>query len=402
MRSSIISNAVSFLRDSSTQESPLDKRIEFLRVKGLTQEEIDAALAQVGITRVDAPIASSSTVSTAEGEFFAVPVTTQPKHVVPQYHNTVPAYNYAFDARRMPPPQREKDWKDWFVSWFTCELRAPGGLTGDWLYQVMAVVSGTVAVGAYSLAKKFLFPHLTPPPLDAFQQTQASLEAQFDAISKQLADLQTESDAQRKIVEASKDEVARVVSEVDAALRELKLEEEKAKLELKEIREEVGNVRELVPKLIQSSQASATNTLADVQAELKSLKTLLLSRPSQPTTPSMGYPQPPPSSTALPYGVGTPTGSSTANLPYGAAPGLSSSPPPGPNSGYLLSGRPSIPAWQLAAAAGTATRSTSSPAVPTVVSTTTTTTTNTASTDITSSSAFEGSAVLVQSSEAEH
>ncbi|KAG8963588.1 peroxisomal membrane protein pex14 [Tulasnella sp. 425] len=381
MRSSIISNAVSFLRDSSTQESPLDKRIEFLRVKGLTQEEIDAALAQVGITRVDAPIASSSTVSTAEGEFFAVPVTTQPKHVVPQYHNTVPAYNYAFDARRMPPPQREKDWKDWFV---------------------MAVVSGTVAVGAYSLAKKFLFPHLTPPPLDAFQQTQASLEAQFDAISKQLADLQTESDAQRKIVEASKDEVARVVSEVDAALRELKLEEEKAKLELKEIREEVGNVRELVPKLIQSSQASATNTLADVQAELKSLKTLLLSRPSQPTTPSMGYPQPPPSSTALPYGVGTPTGSSTANLPYGAAPGLSSSPPPGPNSGYLLSGRPSIPAWQLAAAAGTATRSTSSPAVPTVVSTTTTTTTNTASTDITSSSAFEGSAVLVQSSEAEH
>lgn len=381
MRSSIISNAVSFLRDSSTQESPLDKRIEFLRVKGLTQEEIDAALAQVGITRVDAPIASSSTVSTAEGEFFAVPVTTQPKHVVPQYHNTVPAYNYAFDARRMPPPQREKDWKDWFV---------------------MAVVSGTVAVGAYSLAKKFLFPHLTPPPLDAFQQTQASLEAQFDAISKQLADLQTESDAQRKIVEASKDEVARVVSEVDAALRELKLEEEKAKLELKEIREEVGNVRELVPKLIQSSQASATNTLADVQAELKSLKTLLLSRPSQPTTPSMGYPQPPPSSTALPYGVGTPTGSSTANLPYGAAPGLSSSPPPGPNSGYLLSGRPSIPAWQLAAAAGTATRSTSSPAVPTVVSTTTTTTTNTASTDIQSSSAFEGSGVLVQSSEAEH
>lgn len=105
-----------------TQESPLDKRIEFLRVKGLTQEEIDAALAQVGITRVDAPIASSSTSSTAE-EFFSVPVTTQPQPVMHQYHNTVPAYNYAFDARRLPPPQREKDWKDWFVSWFTCKLK---------------------------------------------------------------------------------------------------------------------------------------------------------------------------------------------------------------------------------------------------------------------------------------
>lgn len=241
-------------------------------MKGLTQEEIDAALAQVGITRVDAPIASSSTVSTAEGEFFAVPVTTQPKHVVPQYHNTVPAYNYAFDARRMPPPQREKDWKDWFVSWFTCELRAPRELMGDWAISGHGSGFGDsggrglfVSKGerpssydpdrlansnhACPFSQKFLFPHLTPPPLDAFQQTQASLEAQFDAISKQLADLQTESDAQRKIVEASKDEVARVVSEVDAALRELKLEEEKAKLELKEIREEVGNVRELVPKV---------------------------------------------------------------------------------------------------------------------------------------------------------
>ncbi|KAG8918757.1 peroxisomal membrane protein pex14, partial [Tulasnella sp. 408] len=311
---------------AQTQESPLDKRIEFLRVKGLTQEEIDAALAQVGITRVDAPVASTSTSSASNEEYFSVPVTTQPQPVVHQYR---PAYDYAYDARRLPPPERERDWKDWFV---------------------MAVVSGTVMVGAYSLAKKFLVPHLTPPPLDAFQQTQASLEAQFDAISKQLADLQAEADAQRKIVEASKDEVSKVVSEVDAALRELKLEEEKAKLELKEIREEVGNVRELVPKLIQSSQASATNTLAEVQAELKSLKALLLQRPSQPSTPSMGYPQP--SSTSLPFGVGTPTASSTSNLPFGAAPGASSSPPPGPNSSYLLSGRPSIPAWQLAAASG--------------------------------------------------
>lgn len=370
MRSSIVSNAVSFLRDSSTQESPLDKRIEFLRVKGLTQEEIDAALAQVGITRVDAPVASASTSSSSEGEYFSVPVTTQPQPVVHQYR---PMYDYAYDARRLPPPEREKDWKDWFV---------------------MAVVSGTVMVGAYSLAKKFLVPHLTPPPLDAFQQTQASLEAQFDAISKQLADLQAEADAQRKIVEASKDEVSKVVSEVDAALRELKLEEEKAKLELKEIREEVGNVRELVPKLIQSSQASATSTLADVQAELKSLKALLLQRPSQPSTPSMGYPQPP-SSTALPFGVGTPTGSSTSNLPFGAAPATSSSPPPGPNSSYLLSGRPSIPAWQLAAAAGGGTRS----AVTTM---STTTTTNASSTEIGSSTTLEGSAVLVQSAEAEH
>ncbi|KAG8911208.1 peroxisomal membrane protein pex14 [Tulasnella sp. 417] len=372
MRSSYVSNAVSFLRDSATQESPLDKRIEFLRVKGLTQEEIDAALAQVGITRVDAPVASSSTSSSSDAEYFSVPVTTQPQPVVHQYRH--PMYDYAYDARRLPPPQRERDWKDWFV---------------------MAVVSGTVAVGAYSLAKKFLFPHLTPPPLDAFQQTQASLEAQFDAISKQLADLQAEADAQRKIVEESRDEVSKVVSDVDAALRELKLEEERAKLELKEIREEVGNVRELVPK---SSQASATNTLADVQAELKSLKALLLQRPSQPSTPSIGYPQPP-SSTGLPYGVGTPTGS-TSNLPFGAAPGVSSSPPPGPNSSYLLSGRPSIPAWQLAAAAGGGTRSTSASAVTTMSSTTTTT--NATSTEIGGSTTLEGSGVLVQNAEAEH
>jgi len=190
----------------------------------------------------------------------------------------------------------------------------------------MAVVSGSVMMGVYSVARKYLFPHLVPPPFPAFQQSQQDLQAQFDAIQKQLDEMSERTLAQTEVVEAQRDQVARVVGDVEGALEEMEREAERAKEELKEIREEVGNVRELVPKLIESAQASATSTLADVQQELKSLKTLLLSRPQPYTSSSTHY--------SAPY-------SGTSSLPYGAA--------SSPGVGLLGGGRPSIPAWQLAA-----------------------------------------------------
>lgn len=55
--------------------------------------------------------------------------------------------------------------------------------------------------------------------------------------------------AQTEVVEAQRDQVARVVGDVEGALEAMEREAERAKEELKEIREEVGNVRELVPKV---------------------------------------------------------------------------------------------------------------------------------------------------------
>ena len=83
----------------------------------------------------------------------------------------------------------------------------------------------------------------------------------------------------------------------------------------------------------------------DLQQELKSLKALLLSRPPSFTAPGASSPGPSttyPYSSNLPFGAGA--GPGTPNLTSG---GGSSSPSP------FLSGRSTIPAWQLAASART-------------------------------------------------
>ncbi|KAG8954123.1 peroxisomal membrane protein pex14 [Tulasnella sp. 419] len=323
-REGLISNAVAFLKNPKTQQAPIEKRIEFLQVKGLTQAEIDEALRQAG------PAASAPPPPPSDA--FSVPSTSFQTQYTPQYASS--------GVMMQPPPIPQRDWRDYFI---------------------MAVISGGVMYGMVSLAKKYLLPHLVPPPLPAFQQSQQDLEKQFDEVAKQLAEVAETTQSQLQLVEAQKAEVTRAVDEVDKALAEMKVGEERVDKELREIREEVANIRDMLPKvpypiysvgditltfyvaqLIQSSQATATTTLADLQQELKSLKALLLSRgPSFP-------------------GPSTPTSSSTYNTSTYLGSNYPSTPGPVSNSPFLNS-RPSIPAWQLASSSSPSGQKTKSP-----------------------------------------
>ncbi|KAG8903161.1 peroxisomal membrane protein pex14 [Tulasnella sp. 403] len=322
LRTSLVANAVNFLRDPKTQEATIDKRVEFLRLKGLTGAEIEEALRQVGIT-MSIPSEKATTGASSEEELFSVPTSAVPKTPTAYPYQPPPTYSYATNP---PPAPVERDWKDWFV---------------------ITVISGGAMMGAYALARKYLFPHLAPPPLTAFQESQTSLEAQFERVAQQISELSEQTQTQFKLVEEQKEHVERATTEVERALEDMKAEEKRSKAELQEIKDEIANIRDMVPKLIQSSQANATSTLADVQQELKSLKALLLSRPQ-----------------SLPFSAGTPgsasptpTRGSPGALPYGV--GASPQQTPGSAEGAsaatnLLSGRPLIPAWQLASKSSSA------------------------------------------------
>lgn len=110
-RSSNVDAAVSFLRDPAVQDSPLNKKLEFLQAKGLTQEEIDAAFRIVS--------SGSATSSSGSGP------------VLPPRQG---AYGYGGYGMPYPGPQdrMRPDWRDWFI---------------------MAVVGGSVGTIMYSLAR---------------------------------------------------------------------------------------------------------------------------------------------------------------------------------------------------------------------------------------------------------
>ncbi|KAJ7631008.1 hypothetical protein FB45DRAFT_990856 [Roridomyces roridus] len=265
-RNELIRNAVAFLNDPSSQASPLAQRIQFLEAKGLTPAEIDLAIRQAS-----------------------------------QGPSNATAYGPAPYALLPPPPYRW-DWRDYFIT---------------------AVVSGAVTYGAVALFKKYLLPHLQPPTSTAYEEDRNALTAQFDAAEALLKEIQAESAAVRAAVDAQKEQIDQTTLHVEAMVREVHDGEAKTRDEMREIRDEINSIREMLPKMIERNKESQTQSMAELQHELKSLKTLLLSR--APTLPS------------------------SSSLPSTPLPAI---------------GRPSIPSWQLASAPPVAAESTPGLAAP--------------------------------------
>ncbi|KAH7104580.1 peroxisomal membrane anchor protein conserved region-domain-containing protein [Auriculariales sp. MPI-PUGE-AT-0066] len=263
LRNDLIKNAVAFLNDPKIQSSPVAKRVEFLQTKGLTAAEIDEALGQ-------APQSA--------------PIVSQP--VQPAHTSVSPYVSQQFAFATQPPLVPQLDWRDYFV---------------------MAVVSGGVMYGVAALARKFLWPHLQPPASTAYEADRDAMQEQFDKVAALVADMHADSAASRTAAEKQQAEVERVTQDVEDAIREMRMLEAKADNELREIRNEVDSIKELLPKMMDKSRDAQTQSLADLRAELASLKSLLLTLGPGPAS---GASSPAPVAVPIP--------------------------------------RPSIPAWQLA------------------------------------------------------
>ncbi|ORY27994.1 peroxisomal membrane anchor protein conserved region-domain-containing protein [Naematelia encephala] len=231
-REDLIRNAVLFLNDPKVRSSNLTSRIQFLESKGLDEAEIQEALRLA-----------------ASGSGLA----------------DVPTYANGYGHQIVPPAPPRRDWRDLFI---------------------MAVISGGVVYGLTALARKYLLPHLQPPSSTSFQSTSAELSAQYDEASTLLKELQEETKRLQEGVEGERERVGKVVEEVEDAVKGVREGEERWRDELREMRTEVEGVRELVPRMIEKHAQSQSLALADLQTELRSLKTLLQSRQSNQPAPN--------------------------------------------------------------------------------------------------------------------
>ncbi|KAG1870019.1 hypothetical protein F4604DRAFT_1583898 [Suillus subluteus] len=258
-RQELVRNAVSFLSDSTTQQAPIAQRVQFLEAKGLSGPEIEEAMKQ----------AANQTAAKPQNHFQS-PYPTYGPAPYPSY------------------PSQQWDWRDYFIT---------------------AVISGSVVYGAVSLFKKYLQPHLIPPAATAYEQDRDGLTAQFDAAEALLKEIQAETEAVKSAVYEQNERVDKVTKDVESVVVEMREGESKTRNEMREIRDEVENIREMLPKMIEKNKETQKESLSELQQELKSLKALLLSRGSAPLTSSPSTPMP------------------------------------------SLASRPSIPSWQLASSA---------------------------------------------------
>ncbi|PVF93415.1 hypothetical protein CPB86DRAFT_742645 [Serendipita vermifera] len=225
-RAEFMQQAIQFLADPSTRSSTLVQKIQFLESRGLTSEEITRAIV----------IANQSVVANAP----PIP-----------YGQAGPATGPGYQPVHVP-----WDWRDYFIA---------------------ALVSGSVMMGAYATARKYLFPHLKPPTLSAYEADKEALTAQFDAAEQLLKEIQAETQSMKASIEDQREKVDSAVKEVTVAVEEMRKGEMEVRDEMREIRMEVNNMQDLLPKMLDRVKDQERISYGELQQELKSLKALLLS-----------------------------------------------------------------------------------------------------------------------------
>ncbi|KAM5350512.1 hypothetical protein ACJ41O_007017 [Fusarium nematophilum] len=336
IREDLVASAVQFLQDPSVSSSSVENRISFLRSKNLTQEEIDAALSRAGGSPPPGPSAPYPSAH-------AGPPPPQ------QYYPPYPQHAW------QPPPPPRRDWRDWFI---------------------MATVVSGVSYGLYALGKRYVYPLVAPPTPEKLEQDKKSIEEQFDrafALVEQLAkDTETLKEAEKERTE----KLDAAISDLDTVMTDLKSANRRREDDAQRIRDEVQSLKDAIPKALENQKSLTDTRLREINGELTSLKTLISQRMNS------NAPTPTASSSFLRGTSGSTSGSTTAGASASTAtPGASSSaaktngekaaesststpvaevPKPSFPSAPLLNrsssplanmtGKKSIPAWQMAMA----------------------------------------------------
>ncbi|KAK3292773.1 peroxisomal membrane anchor protein conserved region-domain-containing protein [Chaetomium fimeti] len=332
IREDLVASAVKFLQDPSVSSSPVEKKVAFLQAKNLTQEEVNAALARAGAPVPAQAYPPQSTSAVA-----------QPPQYYGQYPPQYPPYGW-----QQPPPQPipRRDWRDWFI---------------------MATVVSGVSYGLYSLGKRYVYPLVSPPTPERLEQDKKSIDEQFEKTFSLVDQLAKDTETLKTAEKERTERLDTALVELETTISQLKAANKRRDDESQRVRDDVQNLRDSIPRGLNNQKDLTDTRLREVNAELKSLKTLITQRMNPTaTSASVGnYMRPTVSGSVTPSSPATtpaPTVEATAKPEATPAPQDSSA--NAPRASPFSSGmqaKASIPAWQMMAA-----KSAESPSTPPV------------------------------------
>ncbi|KAF5020491.1 hypothetical protein F66182_7482 [Fusarium sp. NRRL 66182] len=333
IREDLVASATQFLQDPSVASSSVENRISFLRSKNLTQEEIDVALARTGGSAPPPPNAPYPSAS-------AGPPPGQ------QYYPPIPQH-----AWQPPPPPPRRDWRDWFI---------------------MATVVGGVSYGLYSLGKRYVYPLVAPPTPEKLEQDKKSIEEQFDRAFTLVEQLAKDTESLKNAEKERTEKLDTAIADLDTVMTDLKAANRRREDDANRIRDEVQSLKDAIPKALENQKSLTDGRLREINTELTSLKTLVSQRMnSNASAPSAASSLMRNSSSGIGAGASTPAASTPAtsiptaktngektgaesstatpasDIPkptFPSAPQLNRSSSPLAN----MTGKKSIPAWQMA------------------------------------------------------
>ncbi|RMZ76648.1 hypothetical protein DV738_g4866, partial [Chaetothyriales sp. CBS 135597] len=288
-REDLVASAVTFLRDPSVASSPLDKRIEFLKSKNLTQEEIDASLARA-----------------AED---------------PSLGASVQA------AYALTPPGRGP----------------PTGLYANYPYNPY----GHAGYGLWLLADRYIKPLVAPPTPPQLEQDKAAIDEQFNKAFALLDTLAADTTALKEAEEQRTKRLDAAIADIESIASELRTATQRRQDEARRMESEINTMKDSLPRSIDNVRDASERQLKELSTELSSLKLLMSNRLASSPSPMAAIPKTQPANisaaSSLPGVNGTVNAPSVASPAVVAPRSIASTPFGGGGA------KASIPAWQMAA-----------------------------------------------------
>ncbi|RPA83696.1 hypothetical protein BJ508DRAFT_413357 [Ascobolus immersus RN42] len=308
MREELIASAVTFLTDPQVASAPYEKRVAFLKAKNLTDQEIAAAFTRAG----------------TPGSAVAPPPV--PAYPPPAYGASPAYYPNAAARPGALETQQQRDWRDWFI---------------------MGTVTAGVSYGLYTLAKRYVVPLIAPPTPPQLEQDKAAIDASFAEAFAVLDQLKNDTTALKEAEVARSERLDKALEEVEAVVSGLKEAGKKREEENKRLAEEIRGLRGLIPKSLEGQKEAQTQSLTELQTELKSLKSLVMNRTGAARPAYFGGNTAPGAVPSI-QGEAAASAPATPATPAGNVLG-SGTPAPARSPLPFLGNKPTIPAWQLAA-----------------------------------------------------
>ncbi|KAJ4424877.1 peroxisomal membrane protein pex14 [Gnomoniopsis sp. IMI 355080] len=232
--------------DPNVAASPVENRIAFLKAKNLTDEEVQAAL-----SRAAAQVGPAQSYPPPPGP---APGPGQQ----PAYYGGYPPYGW-----QPPPPEvPRRDWRDWFI---------------------MATVVGGVSYGLYALGKRYVYPLIAPPTPERLEADKKSIDSQFEKAFALVEQLSKDTETLKAAEQQRTEKLDAALAELETVISDLKTSNRRREDEAQRVRDDVSNLKTSIPKALDAQKSLADTRLQEVNAELKSLKTIISQRMQQPS-----------------------------------------------------------------------------------------------------------------------
>lgn len=230
-RKELINSAVEFLQNPQIDSAPLDKKIEFLKSKGLTDAEINDAISS-----------GSKPVNSSDGNF---------GFNNDQYFNV---------AAAQPPPLPERDWKDYFI---------------------MATSTVSIGYGLYFLFKNVVIPTVMPQSHDQLEADREAINNEFQRVQGLLDSLEQHNKTLVDNDIRNSEKLETLVAKVNRLVLNSENSLSKNSDDLKLIKLEIDNLKTNYKFQNTSIENIIDNKLTNINTELESLKKLLSTRISE-------------------------------------------------------------------------------------------------------------------------